>query len=94
MSLLPCLGETTDTMDWSDTQLWTFVVCTYLILLAFGLGMLLALQNLNEFVLSQRSTQRNKKVASCRHPMLTFYVWIVLDFASNIVYLIFNVRAA
>ena len=71
MSLLPCLGETTDTMDWSDTQLWTFVVCTYLICSLYLLEIGIALVNFMRFVVKADKCEASD-------PLLVFYILIIL----------------
>ena len=45
MPLLPYLGETVDTEDWSDSQVQTFVACSYLIITTYLAVLVLALTN-------------------------------------------------
>lgn len=53
-------------------------------------GLVLAVMNWAKFVLTEK--QMNGK---CKflHPMVSFYSWIVLDFISNIIWLVFAVEA-
>ena len=86
MPLLPYLGKTEDT-KWTKAQSISFVILTYAIALAFCAGLCLAIRNLRQFILGYRSNSR------CGHPMLFFYLWIVLDFIANIVWAIMAVGA-
>ena len=86
MPLLPYLGETEDT-KWTETQIWAYVILTYGVVVAFSAGLCLAVSNLRQFILVERSGTR-----SC-HPMMFFYVWIVLDFIANIVWAIMAIGA-
>ena len=52
-----------------------------------GIG--LAVSNLSRFLLSEKRHSGNK--CQYYHPMLSFYVWIVLDFLANIIWLILSV---
>ena len=87
MPLLPYLGETTETKDWTDAQIMSFAICTYLVAGAFIVGLVLACHNLMLFVISDNQT----KTCKVLHPMLIFYVWIILDFLINIIWLIWSV---
>ena len=62
-----------------------------MLILAFFFGIVLAVNNLIKFMLADR--KNFDKVCHCKfiHPMLSFYVWIVLDFMANIMYLILSV---
>ena len=50
--------------------------------------MLLALVNITRFIMLER--QKNKFL----HPLVTFYVWIVLDFVANIVWEILIIKVS
>ena len=45
MPLLPDLGQTEDTENWSSTQKWSFAICTYLIIILLAAVLVLALMN-------------------------------------------------
>ena len=62
-----------------------------MLILAFFLGIILAVNNLIKFMFADR--KNFVKVCKCQvcHPMLSFYIWIVLDFMANIMYLILSV---
>ena len=77
-----------DTRIWSDHEQLVFVLTSYFIILGFILGIALALCNVVKF-------SRSQKHGNCSyHPMMIFYLWIIQDFISNILWLIFSVRAA
>jgi len=88
MPLLPCLGETEATENWTPVQIWSFAVCTYLMIIIFFLTWLLAVKNLNQFIVQSAKTRKTK----C-HPMFIYYLWIMLDLLSNIVWLLMNIRS-
>ena len=88
MPLLPYLGGIGDTEDWTDAQIWSFAISTYLIIGAFMGGLVLACRNLMLFVGSDTKTQKCKCLL---HPMFSFYAWIIFDFLSNIIWLIWTV---
>ena len=50
MPLLPGLTKTVDTEDWTEAQVWTYALSTYLLMAAFLAGLILAGRNLAEFV--------------------------------------------
>ena len=62
-----------------------------MLILAFFFGIVLAINNLIKFMLADR--KNFDKVCNCKfiHPMLSFYIWIMLDFMANIMYLILSV---
>ena len=82
MQLLPDLGLTDDTKDWSDAQIWSFAICTYLIISMFIGATYFAVINIVRFV---------RFSDACPHPLLFFYFWIILDMLSNIVWLVFHI---
>ena len=84
MSLLPCLGETSDTEDWNDTQLWTFVVCTYLICSLYLLEIGIASANFMRFVVKADKCEASD-------PLLLFYILVILCLLSDTWYTIFLV---
>ena len=90
MPLIPYLGDTVDTQDWTQGQIVSFAVSTYLVTGIFFAGLCLACHNLVLFVTSDTQTKKCKKL----HPMFIFYVWIILDFVFNIVWLIWYVQAS
>ena len=92
MPLLPKLGETKETEHWTQAENLSYVITSYLIILAFGIGIILAISNLVNFILTEK--RQRTDVSKCRifHPMLSFYLWIVLDFLANMVRVTFTVR--
>lgn len=56
----------------------------------FVAGLCLACHNLVLFMMSDTQTKKCKKL----HPMFIFYLWIILDFVFNIVWLIYVVKAS
>ena len=86
MAPLPYLGNTKDTEDWTSTQIWVFAFSTYFVSTCFFLGMVLALINITRFIMHER------KKSKWGHPLMTFYIWIVLDFLSNLVWEIMVVK--
>ena len=93
MALLPNLGETSPTNSWTEKQIDVFAITTYLLTLAFCVGIILAINNLIKFMLTDR--KNFVKLCKCQffHPMLSFYIWIILDFVANIIYLILSVNS-
>lgn len=84
-----------DTKDWSSGELWTYAITTYLIVLGFMLATGLALCNLAQFIIIRSTDERHSKKCclDLNHPMLAFYVWILLDFVSNIFWLFVAVKS-
>ena len=85
MALLPCLGETDDTENWTSVQIWSFAICTYLIITLFFITMLIATCNFITFVIRGDKCQ-------IAHPLFGFYVFVILCLITNIVYSIYLVR--
>ena len=76
MALLPGLGQTSDTEDWSETQKWTFVICTYLICSLYLAEIGIAIANFKRFVI-----KADKCAAS--DPLFIFYILIILTLLSD-----------
>lgn len=55
LCLLPSLGETEDTKVWSDQQLITFAIYSYVVIAAYLACLALAMTNLFQFIF--RTTQ-------------------------------------
>jgi len=85
MPLLPYLGNTDDTENWSSLQIYSFAICTYLILFIFMIAIFISLDNLGKFMKSSEARP---------HPLFFFYIWIFLDLGSNAVWLLYNVKVA
>ena len=64
-----------------------------MLILAFFAGIVLAINNLIKFMFTER--KNFVRVCKCQlfHPMLSFYIWIVLDFLANIIYLVLSVNS-
>ena len=90
MALLPYLGESQDTSDWSQLQTLSYGILTYVIIFMFIVALLVAKMNIIAFSKSAKKMSDHE----CPHPLLFFYVWIILDLMANIVWLIFNVKAS
>ena len=54
MALLPNLGETSPTNAWTEKQIDVFAITTYMLILAFFAGIVLAINNLIKFMLTDR----------------------------------------
>ena len=87
MVLLPKLGETDDSDSWTNEQKAIYACLSYLIILGFLMGLVLAMLNLVQFLMTVRGKCKN-------HPMLLFYIWIIFDFIWNILWLIYSVKAS
>ena len=85
MPLLPCLGETEATENWTPEQIWSFAVCTYLMITLFLVTMVIAIRNFVTFVYHGEKCQLS-------HPLLGFYICVMLCLISNVVYCIYLVR--
>ena len=94
MPLLPKLGETKETEHWSQAQNLTFAITSYLIILAFGIGIVLAISNLTNFIITDKRQRTEGSKCRIFHPMLSFYLWIVLDFLANMLRVTFTVRSS
>ena len=85
MPSLPYLGDTVDTRDWSDAQVWSYVLLTYVIIGLFLFAIAIAVHNFIRFVV------RGGK-CSVVHPLFGFYILIILTLISDIVYSFLLVR--
>ena len=85
MALLPYLGETDNTENWTSVQIWSFAICNYLIVLLFAMGIALAVHNLYQFL-------KFSETGSKCNPMLLFYIWIISDFICNITWLLTEIK--
>ena len=79
MPLLPYLGETTETKDWTDAQIMSFAICTYLVVALYLAAIGIAVHNFVKFVL------RGGKCSLTR-PLLVFYILVFLALIVDIVY--------
>ena len=57
MALIPSLGDTVETKDWSTKQVNTFVTCTYLIIFAYLTVLVLAITNFFQFIIAKAKSQ-------------------------------------
>ena len=90
MPFIPNLGETPDTEDWSESQVQTFIVCTYLILTAYFTVLLLAASNFFQFIFAQaKSSSGHGNQNICNHPLLVFYILVALCLVADLIYSIF-----
>ena len=85
MPLLPYLGNTDDTEDWSSLQIYSFAICTYLIISLYILISAVAVHNFLVFVV---------KGEKCHvvDPLFGFYILSILCLLSDAVYSIFLVK--
>ena len=90
MYLIPDLGEPGTTEDWTPDQIETFAIFTYINILAFIVGIFLAILIWVKFSITEKRINGKCKFF---HPMFQFYLWIILDFLSNIYWLIFAIQA-
>jgi len=85
MSMLPYLGETVDTGDWTDAEIVSYTLLTYLIVCLFLASIGIAVHNFIKFVV---------RGGKCRvlHPLFGFYILIILTMVSDIIYSFLLVR--
>ena len=81
MALLPYLGETDDTKNWSELQLNTFAASTYLIIAMLIALLALALTNLFRHIV--------KRGRLLMHPLLRFYVFMLLCLMSSGIFVVY-----
>lgn len=86
MPFLPALGKSEDTVDWNQAQCIAFATISYAVAIGFVAGIILALKNFHCFVKGERESP-------IRHPMFLFYLWTILDFAANAIWLVLSVLA-
>lgn len=87
MALLPKLGETENSMTWTNGNILVYAILSYVIILGFLMGLVLAVLNLVQFLMTVRGKNKN-------HPMLLFYIWIIFDFIWNMLWLVYSIKAA
>ena len=85
MQLLPDLGLTNDTKDWSDAQIWSFAICTYLIIALYIITTAIAMHNFVVFVIRGRKCH-------IAEPLFGFYVLAMLTLVADSVYSLFIVK--
>ena len=85
MPLLPDLGQTKDTENWSSTQKWSFAICTYLIITLYIITTAVAMHNFIVFVIKGRKCH-------IAEPLFGFYVLAMLTLVADSVYSLFIVK--
>jgi len=85
MSFIPYLGQTDDTKKWTDSEIRSFAIWTYLLIALFLIATGIALHNFVKLV--ARGDE-----CGLTSPLFVFYILTLLALISNIVYGILIVR--
>ena len=86
-ALIPSLGETSDTEDWSTVQMDSFIACTYLILGAYLAVLILAVANFFQFIITKAKSQSGHTFSQIlNHPLMVFYILVVLCMLFDMLY--------
>ena len=85
MALLPYLGETDDTKNWSELQLNTFAASTYLIIALYTFTTVIAMHNFVVFVVQGDRCQ-------AMQPLFGFYVLSICCLMTDIFLSIYLVK--
>ena len=81
MRLVPYLGETADTKNWTDSQIRLFAICHYTVVALFLIAISIALNNFVKLVVRDHECRLTS-------PLLVFYILTLLALISDIVYII------
>ena len=86
-ALIPSLGETPDTEDWSTVQINSFIACTYLILGAYLAVLILAVANFFQFIITKAKSQSGHTPSQVyNHPLMVFYILVALCILFDMLY--------
>ena len=94
MRFIPELRDTSETEYWSDKQAVWYVVCSYLIILAYTGVLILAIMNFCQFILATTQTTNavGNKQCTLNHPLMVFYILVFFCMTTDILYTIFAVE--
>ena len=91
--LIPSLGETEDTEDWSPIQVKSFIACSYLILCAYLTVLILAMTNFFQFIITKAKSQSGHTPSQVyNHPLMVFYILVALCMITDMLFSVFIVE--
>ena len=93
MPLLPWLGRTEDTSQWSKSEITSFAVTSYLVLIVYMASFALLIANLSQYIVKCRGKQRSQddsnKHCEVKQPLLVFYLLAAFSLFTDMYFTVF-----
>ena len=93
MPLLPWLGNTIDTSQWSQSEITTFAVISYLVLAVYIASFALLVANLSQYIVERRrkalSQDGSNRHCEVKQPLLVFYLLAAFSLFTDMYFTVF-----